>query len=427
MIMPRKFAQIFALIFIFTIPWENAFAFGSLGSISRIIGLATAGLWVISVLFQNRLRAFNYFHIVVFSFLLYNIASIFWTADIEFTYERAKTYLQMAIQIWMLWDLLTTEKLHRAALLAFLLGAYLTVANTIGNFLSGQLISQWEYGRYSGGGQNAVELGLILSLCFPIAWHLAITEKANRFGNLIKIICFSFIPTAFFALILTASRTALLTIIPGLVYILWSFRRFKPIYRVIGLIIFILAVLIGQSMIPQATLERLGTIGYQLASGDLGGRVELWKQSLEIFTEHPLLGIGSGSLAAPDQLGAFTHNTFLSILTELGILGFLLFLGVITSAVYQIIKQPRPSMVLWLIVLLTWIIGVQSLTWEYTKPTWFFLSMIAVSAGVIDRRSSSIDDISSTQLSLHNRGISRTRSPFKPPYPEKHISGSMRT
>jgi O-antigen ligase len=386
--MIRKFAQIFAIIFIFSIPLENTFTLGSLGSLSRLIGLATAGIWILSILAQNQIRVLNYFHIIVFIFLLYNVASIFWTVDFDLTYERVITYVQMVVQIWMIWDLLTTEKMYLAGLLAFLLGVYITIADTFINFLSGNLISEYEYGRFSGAGQNAVELALILSLCIPIAWYLAINQKSTRNGNLIKVICYAFIPASLFAMILTGSRTALLAIIPGVIYIIASLHRLKLVYRYIGFILFITLIIFGISIIPQATLARLETIGSSISSGDLGGRGAIWSRSFQIFFDHPLVGIGSGSTVAPDQVGSFSHNTFLSILVELGIIGEVIFLILLGSAVLQIIKQPKTSMILWFTVLFTWIIGVQSLTWEYTKVTWLFLGLIAISAGIIDRSGS---------------------------------------
>jgi len=270
--------------------------------------------------------------------------------------------------------------------LAFILGAYITIIDTVNNFISGQIISQWEYGRYTGGGQNAVELALILSLCIPIAWYLAANQKATRTGKWIKIICFSFLPASLFAIILTASRTALLAITPGAIYIVTSFRQLKPGYRYLGFIFLILIMLVGQSLVPQATLARLATIGTSITTGELGGRGALWSQGIQIFYDHPLLGIGSGSTVSPDQLGAFIHNTFLSVLVELGILGLLIFLCLIGCAVIQAWKHPVPERVLWLTILSVWIIGVLSLTWEYTKPTWLFLSFVAISAGTINQQ-----------------------------------------
>jgi len=39
----------------------------------------------------------------------------------------------------------------------------------------------------------------------------------------------------------------------------------------------------------------------------------------------------------------------------------------------------------WITLLLTWSVGVSSLTWEYSKPTWFLFGVLA--AHVYARRS----------------------------------------
>ena len=346
-----------------------------------------------STIFQGKIRVFNHFHIIVFVFLLFNVASIFWTLEYNSTYKRIQTYLQIAIQVWMLWDLLTSELLFRTALFAFVLGAYIPVGDSIYNFLTSQIISQYEYGRFSGGGQNAVELALILCLTIPIAWHLAVTEKDGKGSNLIKAICYIFIPAALLSIILTASRTSILTLIPVMIFLISYLNRLKPVFRILLFFSLFIALFVGQAIIPVTTLERLGTIGTSISSGDLGGRVRLWQESLFKFQDHPLFGIGSGSLNSPNQLGTFAHNTFISITTELGIIGLLIFIAVIISTILRFVKQPKPLKVLWITELSIWLIGIQSLTWEYTKDTWFFLGLITISAGIY-----------STQIALDSDG-----------------------
>lgn len=65
-------------------------------------------------------------------------------------------------------------------------------------------------------------------------------------------------------------------------------------------------------------------------SGDLGnaifssGREELWKQTVKIFFENPIWGVGWWKLT--DLIGNQPHNTYLQILCELGIVGFIIFI-----------------------------------------------------------------------------------------------------
>ncbi len=382
--MIRKIAQVFVILFFFSIPCENILTIGKIGSLSRLVGLGAAAIWLISIGVEKKFRKFSLFHVMTFIFFIFGVTSIFWTVDYDLTFIRLKTYVQLLIQIWMIWDLITTEKIFRISLLSYLLGTLLVIIDLINNFISGQLISEWDVGRYSGGGQNAVELSLILSLCVPIAWYLAITEKSTKIGKIIKVICFSYVPLAIFSIILTASRTGILSLIPCIFYILLTLNKLKPGIRTLIFFFSMILIIVGQILIPKQTIERLSTFGTSITAGDLGGRTSLWKQGFQIFIENPLLGIGSNGTSSTDQIGAVAHNTFISILAETGFVGFIVFVLLIISIVIQVKRMTLLSPNIWVFVLLIWLIGVQTLTWEYTKSTWFFFSMIVIAANLVD-------------------------------------------
>jgi O-antigen ligase len=389
--MMRKIALLISLALVFTIPWETAITISSLGTLTKLIGFGAAGIWIASVLINGTLRKFHAYHIAVLAFMLFNLASIFWTVSYDLTMMRIKTYLQLAILTWMLWDLFTTPESLHMAMQAFIFGAYMTIASEFINLLSGRTISLYEVGRFTGAGQNANELSLILSLSLPLAWYLATTQKPGYAARILKVVNFAFIPLALFAAILTGSRTALVTNIPGLLYIAGTMNKLKPVYRILVFAIIVTAFIVIWPLIPQATFNRLSTIGNSIAGNDLGGRTRLWRESFAIFLNHPFLGIGSDALGAPGQLGAYAHNTFLSIMAELGLVGLFLFLGVLSIVVFQAISQPKPFAILWVTVIAIWLIGAVSLTWEYTKGTWFFLTLVVISAGVYNRKAKPIE------------------------------------
>jgi len=76
------------------------------------------------------------------------------------------------------------------------------------------------------------------------------------------------------------------------------------------------------------------------------------------------------------------HNTFLSVLTEVGLLGFILFMCVLAVTIHQSIKQEKNYAFLWIAILTIWSIGVFTLTWEYRKATWLILTLIIVGANI---------------------------------------------
>lgn len=371
----RNIAYLLSLVLVFTIPWENAIHFEEFGTLSRVIGLLTASAWLVSVLHARQFRKLNFIHVFMFSFLFWNIVSIFWTAGYDETVQRIKTYAQMIILVWIFWDLYTKEDDLKAALVAYIFGAYVSIGSTVYIYLTSQNSSS----RYAGAGINAVELALILALGMPIAWHLAVTAGSSLKDRIFRILHYTYIPASLFATILTASRMAVIAVVPALLYIVGTSYRLKPLYRLLIFLILGGALLFLLPYIPQSAIERLATIDDSIEALDFGGRMTLWRASFRIYSEHPVLGIGSGALHRSSELGGAAHNTFLSVLAELGIIGFILFAGILANVVYQALAQKKALSRLWLTILMIWVIGVSTLTWEIAKSTWLFFSLIAIS------------------------------------------------
>ena len=345
------------------------------GTMTRVIGLLTAAVWLVSVLHTRRFRKLHLLHMLMFSFLLWNIVSIFWSAGIDETVQRIKTYAQMIMLVWILWDLYTTEEALKAALVAYIFGAYVAIGSTVYIYLTSQNLSE----RYAGAGLNAVELALILTLGLPVAWHLATTSGKGSKDRVLRLLSYTYIPASLFATILTASRMALIAVVPAIVYIVGTSYRLKPFYRLFIFLILVSAMFFLQAHIPQSTIKRLATIDDSIAAFDFGGRMTLWRASFRIFSEHPVLGIGSGALHRSSALGGAAHNAFLSVSAELGIIGFILFAGILANVVYQALIQAKELSRLWLTILVIWAIGVSTLTWEIAKPTWLFFILVTIS------------------------------------------------
>jgi O-antigen ligase len=268
----------------------------------------------------------------------------------------------------------------------YILGGYVAIISTVINYLAGRQISEYSGGRYAGAGVNAVDLALTLALGLPIAWHLAVHIGYSAKNQFTKMINFAYIPTALFAIILTGSRTAIFVTIPTFIYLFVTFNWLKPLVRLLIFIFLLVSMLILQHYIPQTAISRLATTASSIYSGDFGGRVQIWRDSLLIFQEYPILGIGSGALSSPTALGAAAHNTYLSILTELGVIGFIIFIILLGVVLKRATVQEKQYAQLWITVLAIWAIGVLSLTWEYRKTTWLILSLVIIGSELYKRQ-----------------------------------------
>jgi len=396
----RKLAIILSLILIFTIPWEDAITIAGLYSLTRYIGIVAAAAWIVSVLFNRKVRKPHVFHVLAILFILWNVASLIWSIALDETIQQVKTYTQLIILALLIWDLYTTSKDLKNAMQAYILGAYVAIFTTIQNYMLGKEIKLYSGGRYAGVG-NAVDLALVLTLGIPIAWYLATSSENQTIKKILRLINLAYIPAGIFAILLTGTRMAIFAVIPAFGYILITANRLKLSQKVL-----IFGSLVGsfwfiQPYIPSSVISRLGTAGISIASGDLGGRVNLWLQSLSYFDSSPIIGIGSGAISSPFVVGALAHNTFVSVLTELGLIGFIIFMSMLAVTFKQAIKQNNHSATLWVTILTIWAIGVFTLTWEYRKVTWLILVLIVVAANLRDRQS----DVENKTLNLANNDV----------------------
>lgn len=92
-----------------------------------------------------------------------------------------------------------------------------------------------------------------------------------------------------------------------------------------------------------------------LGRHSLTNRIELLRAGINIFLQYPLFGVGPGNfkhivgkyLSIPNVSIAYSHNTFITVLTELGIVGFLFYIFIyfkIISEIYYFYKKSSFSL-----------------------------------------------------------------------------------
>ena len=235
-------------------------------------------------------------------------------------------------------------------------------------------------------------MALILVIGMGMAWYLAITadttdQKKWSKDNLLRLANYVFVPLAFFSIILTASRTALLSTIPIIWFMLGSSTQLKPTARLIVSVGAVGGILLLQPLVPQTSIDRLTTTSDELSEGDLNGRRQIWDVGIEAFLESPIVGSGSGVFKTISG-GKVAHNTYLSVLAEMGIIGLLTFMGMIFMAMYQPKYKNKWLATFWITVFLAWGIGVSAMNYELRKPTWLILALALASGHTYIRQRS---------------------------------------
>jgi len=382
----RRIVYWLALVLIFMIAWEGVVRFPGLGTAARLMGFAVAAAWLVTVGVTGRFRKPDAFLLATTIFVLWNALSVFWSADPGQSARHVWTWVQSLGLVFILWDVFRTRAAVMAGLQAYVLGAYVAVGGAVANYY-GSNPFYTNYDRFSPGETNPDGFGFIIALGIPVAWYLAASVGTTKLQRVYRVVNYAYIPAAFLGLALSGTRTAAVAAVVGMAFGLASLTRLRLLARIAVLVLLAYAFYALLPVVqPLRSFQRLGTTRVEATEGDLNGRIAQWRQGLASFSEHPLQGAGSNMYRSVNTLEKEAHNSFVSVLVELGLIGLVLFGIVLTIVVIHAIAQPRWDRSFWFTLLLVWAIGASTLTWEHRKTTWLFLTLLVASATVTSRR-----------------------------------------
>lgn len=116
-------------------------------------------------------------------------------------------------------------------------------------------------------------------------------------------------------------------------------------------------------------------------------RIQIWSESLSLFRQSPVFGIGHGNLV--EELGHVAHNSFIQCYAELGFPGGMLFLGAFVFALTILhwlgryesdiadpeLRRLRPYL---MALIAGYAVGILSLSRSYVVPTYLTLGLAVI-------------------------------------------------
>jgi O-antigen ligase len=181
-----------------------------------------------------------------------------------------------------------------------------------------------------------------LNLVLPLAIACMTFAKTRRL-RVLGLTCHS---AALAALYLTGSRGGLIAYGGMLLVSIWFLKPKRVAWLRLSLSIVLAAGLVLSLQQPAAG-ERLD----QVDDFTQESRLALWAAAGSMFLGHPVLGVGYGNYrslygdyipgARPDDLDA--HNLYLQFLSETGIIGFLMFSGLMVAFARLALRLARQS------------------------------------------------------------------------------------
>ncbi|WP_053405286.1 O-antigen ligase [Persicobacter sp. CCB-QB2] len=189
-----------------------------------------------------------------------------------------------------------------------------------------------EVARLGGFLMNPNELGMLAVVGIAASYLELFQAKKNHYWDYFRIAC------ALYALILTGSRSSMIGFLLVSYYAinLTNNRWFR--WVVIGALLLSIPIIVQFIFIKEGDLKEVLS---------MTGRLPFWKALLtEGFPKQPWLGFGFMRISnegffqsVNTYAGKMTHNTFIQVLMNLGIIGFFICLSQLALTLYACVKS----------------------------------------------------------------------------------------
>lgn len=362
-------------LLIFCVPWEEEISVTQGITLSHVVGFGAMTIGALATLIIRRVRALHYFHYLLIVFVFWMVASYGWSVAPVATIAKTTSCIQLLVMVWLIWQFATTRKRQRQLLAAYGLGTFVAEVSILYAFVthSGRNLGLVE-GRYTASGFDENELGVTLALGLVMSCYL-ITQHARPLWLWI-----THIPLSMMCICLTGSRGGVLAMGVALLMLPVALVRLPAGKRFVFTCFLVVIGAVAAPQVPRTTWQRIASIQSELSEGTLTNRTRIWSAGFEVFREHPYVGVGFGafgeSVYSRLDIVYVAHNSYLSILVELGLIGEFILIAILAASFYLAGLLPPTARTFWLLLLATWAVSVSSLTWEHRKPTWFLFGLL---------------------------------------------------
>ncbi len=309
--------------------FTNSAALTQVTKVFLRVTLTAASVWLYYWIRQKydkryvRLEYDNFFAALFYVlYLLLGIASLLWTSSVSHTALQISMAVEGIVFVFFHYKLLVLYNALSGdhARYAMVLSRAICIVSMA--FLVGMFVDPDNFFRDTHGGEvsrlggyivNPNELGMLVVLGASASYIELLRGKPKGFHLFNLVVCVA-------VLLLTQSRSSLgsFMLVTG-IYILKSGNLKLQIASVVGAVI-VMPILVQTIIVKQGDMEEVMS---------MTGRLPFWKDLLtDGFPKKPWLGYGFMRIANTERFhsihsypGKMTHNTFIQVLMNLGMVG----------------------------------------------------------------------------------------------------------
>lgn len=183
-----------------------------------------------------------------------------------------------------------------------------------GNFSFSQGIMR--SGGATSFGEHSNSLAMYMTTTIPMLIYLMVRYRRP----IARAFCFAMMGICFVTLIVTGSRSGILSLLGTSFTYAW-FSRHRIAYFI--LIVF-LSVVTFVAM-PEQYKERYGSIASEEVDASSQGRLDAWAAGMRMFVDYPITGVGPQAFAAAylerEGVWLYSHSLYVELIATMGVVG----------------------------------------------------------------------------------------------------------
>jgi len=287
----------------------------SIAANSISLGVITL-TWIAMMLLDRRLSvASTPLDYVFLAFVLVEVISTIFSSDPFQSLVLSRRVLLIGI-VYLFATMVTTERFAKSVMVALLGSATLVAMLGVAKLVFADPASTVRLGIFQFYMTTAELMTIAMLLVLPFAIHAG-TPRGIRIAAIAGLV------PIVISLYATVTRGAYLAVAAGIIFI--ALVKNKKLILILVLLIILLVVIA-----PPYVEKRVESM-LDLRHPENASRLVLWKAGVNIFLDHPIVGVGDidlGNLlvqyAGPElvERTGHLHNVMMQILVNFGLLGF---------------------------------------------------------------------------------------------------------
>jgi O-antigen ligase len=319
---------------------ENAIPTGEGLTGMKVLGVVILAGWLLSAALQRKIPLhMENLTVLAVLFVIWTGFSVTYAIYSEPALNRVFTFAQLATISLMVSSVVDTPAKIRGVYWAIVLWSFLSTLLAIAWYYMG--VTPVAVGLI--GNRNGLAGAINVAIVCAYLLHQATESRPAR------LFLASTLPVFFLGLALTFSRAGMIMLLVALLCVWYRVLLEKKLLVLVASMIMLCIITL---VLPHTFWVRAGTIlpAIERQEGTFGVRVELWRVAMKMIEDRPLTGVGPGNFSlafARYARGEMmtknldAHNTYLSVASQMGLVGLGLFLLIEVHALVQAFRASR--------------------------------------------------------------------------------------